>query len=224
MEPPEGAEQTPEAWAPTYDHAPPTIEVPFEQFASQTPAGGRPLPGFGGPPIAPPVIVGLPLIDESAGATRPDGYAVPHSFEPPTDPGRSMPGLDASTDPNVSAGAWIDPGPTHAAARPLVPAPDAPNIEVSMSLQIEAAVRESSVPVAPPPRVIKRVPQGGPGPHAETQVLPAIKKTPKKEGSDWPLALGLVGLGLLILLLVGGIAYGVFRLVRAPEAQSSSQR
>lgn len=214
--------------APTYDRAPPTIEMrpsPFHPMASRHPtAKGMPTldPKIVEKPAAvavvAPVIVGAAAQD-LAGPTEPDGYALTSSWEGPT-------------DPDLGSSPWIDAGPTDVSTTPkkpvpVVPAPGTPNIEVSQSLELEAAhaaareARERAL--APAPKVRRRHPsQAGPGPHAPTQVLPSLKRREPREGSDWPLVLGLLAIGLIIAGLLGAVAYGVVRSMRSPEPAPST--
>lgn len=213
--------------APTYDRAPPTMEmrpVPFHPMASRQPtAKGMPAVSLDpkitekpGVAIVPPVIVGGAPQD-LAGPTEPDGYALTSSWEGPT-------------DPDLGASPWLDAAPTDVSPpprkpTPAVPAPGAPTIEVSQSLELEAAhaaEREAKARAAAPKVRRRHPPQAGPGPHAPTQVLPSLKKKAKREGSDWPLVLGLLALGLLIAGLLGAVAYGVVRSMRSPAPTPSA--
>lgn len=211
--------------APTYQEAPPTLETrpsPFHPMASRHPtAQGMPTVSFepkitakpAGVAIVPPVIVGAPVQD-LAGPTEPDGYPITSSWEGPTDP-------DLGPTP------WIDAGPTDVSPAPrkptpVVPPPGSPTFEISKSLEIEAAHAVESVQTRPtaapkmPPMQRRHVSQAGPGPHAPTQVLPALKKKKPKEGSDLPLLLGLIVLGLVIAGLIGAVTFGVVRSMSAP--------
>ncbi len=216
---------------PTYEQAPPTLEMrpsPFHPMASKHPtAKGMPSVSFDPKitekPVAivPPVIVGAGL-ENLAGPTEPDGYPLTSSWE-------------GATDPELGMSPWIDAGPTDVSPvprgpTPVVPAPGSPTFEISQSLQLEAAEAEAlaarkakELKVVRPKR--QHISQAGPGPQAPTQVLPALKRKPEREGSDWPLVLGLIALGLVIAGLVGAVAYGVVRSMRdAPEAPASAPR
>ena len=226
--------------APTYDHAPPTMEMrpsPFHPIASAQPTTpGMPSPFAidpvitampAGGAVVPPRIVGAPAGDitgsdmggsdmvgsDMAGPTDPDGYPLTDSWEGPGNPH------------HASAPLWIDAGPTDVSAvprvevkrvevKPQVPAPDAPKIEVSQSLMLESEEVQTAVRAAKAKtRAQKRrprhhVPQEGPGAAAPTyQMLPALKRKQAKEGSDWPLILGLVALALIIAGVIGVGAY-----------------
>ncbi len=205
--------------APTYEHAPPTLEMrpsPFHPMASATPtAPGMPAPFAIDPVITSkpvsvvaPRIVGVPEVD-LAGPTEPEGHAL-DSGETTTDPG---------------LGSWVDAGPTDVsglprALRPVVPPPDAPKIEISQSLMLESEDVKTAVQAAKAKTLAakksahrrRHVPQEGPGPAAPTyQMLPALKRKKDDEGSDWPLIVGLVVLALLIAALVGVGAYFAVR-------------
>lgn len=225
------ANDLPEVGAPSYDHAPATLEMrpsPFHPMSSATPtAPGMPSPVRIEPVIThkpdvvhvAPVILNAPESD-LAGPTDPDGYALE----------------SGETDPHLAP--WYDAGPTDVSGlprilRPQVPPPDAPKIEISQSLQLDSdevqtAVRAAKAKTLAARKGAKRplrrhVPQEGPGPAAPTyQMLPALKRKQAKEGSDLPLILGLAALALLIAGLVGAGAYFAVRSAgAAPAAQAA---
>jgi hypothetical protein len=76
------------------------------------------------------------------------------------------------------------------------------------------------MPITPPQHY--HMPQAGPGPHAPTyQLLPAMKR--KEKDSDWPLTVGLLVLAVIIAILIGAIAFGLVRTMRAgPRARTDS--
>lgn len=214
----------PHVHVPTYEQAPPTIET-RSPFASKQPTV-RGMPSLALDPkitekpvaIVPPVIVGLPG-QSLAGPTEPDGHPLTSSWEGPTD---------------AELGEWVDAAPTDVMPRlrqptPAVPPPGSPTFEISKSLEVEAARVEALAKARPkttarPPR--KHVSQVGPGPHAPTEVLPSLKRKPEREGSDWPLILGLLALALVIAALIGAASYGVVRTMRdgTPSAPAEPAR
>jgi hypothetical protein len=199
--------------APTYEQAPATLEMrpsPFHPMASQVPTS---------PGIAPPMhhadVLSGPLVEPTI-RTAPDVAVLPPVV---VSSGLDMGGpTEPDGHPSLSA-SWA---PAHAEPsdlpRPVVPAPGTPNVEVSQSLQLVAARRALEQPTKPArKRRPHHVSQAGPGPHAQTyQLLPALKREKKRESSDWPLIVGLVALALVIVALVGAVAYGVLRSVGAP--------
>ncbi|HJL18073.1 MAG TPA: hypothetical protein RMH99_20585 [Sandaracinaceae bacterium LLY-WYZ-13_1] len=140
--------------------------------------------------FATPRIVGGP-----DGPTDPDGIAAGGLWEGATDPEG---GWDAATDPE-------GPRPP-----PDVPAPDAPSIQISKSMEIEVAKLAIDPPADPKsPPVVKAAKRAGMAP--TEQLLPALerRKPDDDEGSDWPLVLGLGALAVLILTLLAAVAVGV---------------
>jgi len=233
--------------APAYDRAPPTIEERISPFHPAARAGatmpGMPPPverdpairprtptapglaGIGRDPVAPPRVVQAPEFTPPDGPTDPDG--VPAAFagarivgapDGPTDPDgfATTDGWEGPTDPDCG---W-EAATTRLEARrprPEVPAPDAPTVEVSKSLELQVAQLEEE-PLADParPPVVSAARRSAQAP--TYQLLPALER-PKREqgGSDWPLVLGLAALALVILGLLGAVAYGVMHTVGAPE-------
>lgn len=213
------AHDLPELAVPTYEAAPPTIESqpsPFHRVASlQRTAQGMPPPVTLEPKITVPtnVAVVAPVI---IGGPMSDAQASPISGN-----------WDAPTDPDLGGSPWIDAGPTEPTSampprpKPIVPAPGSPTFEVSQSLEIEAMKHEIDVVTkrAAEPKRRARHParRAGPGAALPTEVLPALsrRKKEEKEGSDWPLILGLLALALVIAGLVGVVAYGIVRSMNA---------
>jgi hypothetical protein len=92
----------------------------------------------------------------------------------------------------------------------FVPPPDAPKVELAPSLAQEAALAASFPPPQPKPKRARQ-------PAAPTEVVPEIQKRrakKRREKSDLPLTLGLIGLAVLIALLLGAITYGVIRMTQ----------
>lgn len=183
----------PELTAPTYESAPPTLEARPSPF--HAPSATAP----GMPPVVtfqPPRIISAP-VENLAGPTVPDGYPLPAIGDGPT-------------DPELGPSPW-------APKKPVVPEPAGPNILVSQSLMLESEVAEEearrAAAVAPVPVPVKpRKPSAA----LPTEVLPSLKKPVEKEGSDWPLILGLLALALVIAGVVGAVAYGVVRTINEP--------
>jgi hypothetical protein len=191
---------------PTYDEAPPTVESQVSPFHPRAVASLKPttpgMPALLAPApkvqvaVVVPVVVGT--VEDLAGPTDPDGYPITMSGEGPAEPWIDAP----PTEPG-----FVMPRPT-----PAVPPPDAPTFEISKSLEmdsVKALEMAAETKKAPRVRRAQHVPQAGPGAQAPTQVLPALKRKPEREGSDWPLVLGLVGLFVVIAVLVGAVVYGV---------------
>lgn len=204
--------------APTYEQAPPTLEdreSPFHpRFAVQSRKATT--PGMASPSVpAPrigvavvrPVAIGTPV--GSAGATLPARELADSSRAP-------IAGIDDDTP--LSAG----PRPV-----PEVPAPGSPTFEVSRSLRLDAAAALELARGKPPARPRRRhAPQPGPGPSAPTyQMLPALSRTKKREGSDLPLVAALLGLAVIIAVLLGAVVYGVVTSRGpAPAVEPSGER
>jgi hypothetical protein len=188
--------------APTYEQAPPTLEIqpsPFHRLAAPQPriTSKNPTEPFGAGIIQAPTIR-TGDYDAMAGPTDPDGHQI-LSFD--------------AADPSFPSGPWVDATPTQPGAKPtalLVPSPDAPNILVSQSLILEAASRSEEE--TPPPRMSPKARRRAEMMPTEV-ALPAIKrkKAREKEGSDVPLILGLIGVGLLIAIVVAAVSYIVVR-------------
>jgi hypothetical protein len=202
---------------PTYDRAPATIEAmpsPFHHLAGQLEPNpkivSKTAPGMPSPVLITPMGVDG---DSLAGPTAPDGHPISGSFE-------------GHTDPAFAPGPWLDSTPTQPGqllivpAQPQVPPPDAPNILVSQSLMLEAAHRPGTsdpdtspsqkLPEHAPPR---RQPRHGAAAMPTEVALPALKRKQarEKEGSDLPLILGLLGVGVLIALIVAVVVYALVR-------------
>ncbi len=192
------ARELPDLRAPTYEDAPPTLEAqpsPFHRFASapQTLPGMPPPvelpPSFTAPSSAAPVIVGMP---------------------------QQAP--DPSAAQELASSPWVDAPDTIRTElprpKPQVPAPGSPTFEVSRSLELQAvqirleAAKSAEVAPRDPPRRKRNFAAQAP----TYQMLPALsRKKEEKEGSDFALIFGLLGLALVIAALVGAVAYGVVR-------------
>jgi hypothetical protein len=202
---------------------PPAKVGPAIRSATPTAPG---LAGVGAGPVVAPRIVRAPEVSPPDGPTDPDG--VPAAFaaaqivgaDGPTDPDGVLAAdtWDGPTDPESGwEAATTDPRARAPRPTPEVPAPDAPKVEMSKSLELQVAQLEEEPRPDParPPAVsaAKRAVQA-----PTYQMLPALKRKERaKSGSDWPLVLGLVALALVILGLIGAVVYGVVQTFGAPE-------
>lgn len=217
------------ALTPSYDRAPPTIE---EQISPFHPAArGHTAPGMAPPldpqirsknPTAPgmaglaapaPRIVGAPELTPPDGPTDPDGHAVSFGADGPTDP-HGVEIRHGAFDASISSGSWDTPtDPDHPPpARPEVPQPGAPNVLISKSLEMQVSQFDEDEALTDPRQApIVAAARRRPQPPTEV-MLPALKRKQQeseKEGSDWPLVLGLGALALVILGVLVAVVLGV---------------
>ncbi len=139
------------------------------------------------------------------------GHAVPsYDHAPPTvnmqavRRQRGEPELVTAPRTMIGMGAVARPGAQESAAASSPT--DAPRVEISQSLQLQALQRsvDPAPPAAHPP--LRR--NAG----APTDVMPAVQRKREEQqadGSDLPLKLGLAALGCFILLLMAAVVYGV---------------
>ncbi len=205
-----------------YDAGPPTIQERLSPFHTGEPSGST-IQGMPAAQLSAPVItskptgepgVGAPQIINApaqgaapTGALPPDGATVPEGFPslmalapPPPSPSDFGPD-ELPTDPY--AGRHV---------RGSVPSPEAPNIQISKSMEYDVRHLEEGPP--PDPRQVPRVAAARRAVAQPTEVmLPALGRKKKKERSDAWLVLGLIFLVLVILGLVGAVIFGVLQRV-----------
>jgi hypothetical protein len=194
--------------SPSYDHAPATIEERLSPFHDSADIRVPTVQGM--PSLKSQGFVAPELGPEAAG-TPPDG---------PTDP-QGVPmlaGLQEHANPHGPA-TWDEATETTADPRvqqppPEVPSPDAPNILISKSMELQVAKLDEDGEPLPPPTEAPKVRAASPRARAAAQptevLLPALKRRQKrdKESSDLPLVLGLVALvaviaGIVVLVVLG---------------------
>lgn len=215
---------------PTYDRAPATIQEqasPFRQIAPPRISSRSPTaPGMGGP-MVPPVILGAPDLGGGSGSlglppdgpTVPDGVLIPPgSWDGPTSP-------DAGVSSMETTSSWegaTDPDPPR--MRPPDPDPNEAKVEISPSMEMDAIrmddVRQqlAAAPVVPAARRIRNQ-------QPTQQLLPALerkKKDSEEAGSDLPMILGLLALGLFILALIAGGVFYAVRVMQTPDASPAA--
>lgn len=214
---------------PTYDRAPATIQEqvsPFRGIAAPRITSRSPTSPMGTGPmgtgLVPPRIVGAPQLAGGSGSlglppdgpTVPDGIAIPPgSWDNPTDP-------DAAPADMQSWEGATDPGGPPPRMRPPDPDPNEAKVQVSLSMEMDAIrVDRQNLAAAPVVPAARRARAQQP-----TQLLPALdrkKREDAKEGSDLPMILGLLALGLFILALIGGGVFFAVRVMGAPEPEQA---
>ncbi|MEC7525272.1 MAG: hypothetical protein VYE22_35645 [Myxococcota bacterium] len=161
-----------------------TIE---ERVSPFHPGAGRTMPGMGGATVETPL---------------PDSWDGPTQAEPaPPTSGN----WDLATDPDGTP-SGMEPVPEVRRPTPVVD-PNEPKIQVSPSLELDALREEDLAKIRQKmdaAKVRRRSAQ------APTEVaLPAVKRTKKKDRSDLWLTIGIVVLALMILGVLGAVAWGI---------------
>lgn len=195
--------QAPEAHPPDGPTDPDGVPAAFASGA----ASGAP-DGVTAPDGVPAAFAGARIVGASDGATDPGA-------PDPATMASSAEGWDGPTDP----GGWRPSVPPEAPTpSPQVPAPDAPSVEISKSLELQAAQLERAPapdPTRPPSATaLRRAAAQAP----TQQLLPALERPEADDGgSDGPLILGLVALALVILALLGAVGWGVLEAMGTAE-------
>lgn len=210
----------------SYDVSGPTLqdqESPFRAGASGTTTPGMPAVRFDadirtvsdGPPtteepvLTPPALDAPELAAIQQGATLPETPAL--GWDQDTEPAgvqepSSITFDDASTEP-------LGEAPRQP---PTVPKPGDPLVQISPSMELQVAKLDDPEGELDP-RLQEAASTAEPRPNftvdAPTEVLRPAMKRPAKEraGSDAPLMLLLVLVGLVILALAGAVVWGVMR-------------
>lgn len=216
-----------------FEHGPPTIEerIPDIDASGETPRFPEPqiVPGSAPPPARVPAQIvgaeGVMAPTTEPGWTPPDGPTQPDGLPALGAPDTTVSPVAASpVAASPVAASPVAASPVAVAASPVagqVPAPNAPSIEISKSLEIAAARLDDQAYVdasrAPAVRAARKKN------YLPTEVLPALtKKPPKEDRSEVWLVVGIVGLGLVILALLGALAVGVAGRMNEPDVPDVS--
>lgn len=200
---------------PRYAAGPPTIEEQISPFHVDT-SPGRTIQGMPSVRLPEPRITSkisatesVPLaspaqvihVPHPSAALPPDGPTVPDGLP------SLMGGLAQDTD-EVSLDEMATDPYAGRRVKGVVPAPDAPKIEISKSMEYDVrALRDIK-----PPTELPTVRTSRPAQPATEVMLPALERQkPKKDRSDLYLALALFVLLFVIAALIAAVAVGVLQ-------------